>query len=416
MELFIDNKSRTKDLAYSEKNLFPIVPADRLLSSIQYAKLLNDIEKQINISQKLYHSLYKNLIDNFAEFVQILPIANHGKLGGLLSDGLQRAYYVLQKQDGDDELDSVWKYALFSAALLFNVAKVNEDRTVIISDKDGCFVRKWLSYEGAMTNDAKYYKIRHGGGMSAALGRRMTPLIASNLMPDSGFKLIAEKPQVLNAWLAILNDEYWDSGKYASVLNKVYERLRNFTLQKEFFVPVAVDATSSEKIALGEEFIEWFKESLQKGDVTVNKTDSKMHLITQGLLLEIPGVFQDFCNHNKLNIDWSVVVKQFGMLGFIPYDGKNYKIIQYETKKTISNLSLFAIKKAANDEAMNSKRMSQIGTYPNSTHIKNGVLLTHDAIEWLVRSEFFDFDDNIELINFDGNEQLEFELLTLLLS
>jgi len=415
MELFIDNKSKSQDLAYSEKSLFSIIPANRLLSSIQYAKLLNDIEKQVNISQKLYHSLYKDLIDNFVEFVQILPIDNHGKLGGLLSDGLQRAYYVLQKQDGDDELDSVWKYALFSAALLFNVAKVNKNRSVIISDKDGCFIRKWLPYEGAMANDAKYYKIRHGGGVSAALGRRMTPLIASNLMPDSGFKLIAEKQQILTAWLAILNDEYWDRSKYEPVLNKAYERLKNFTLQKEFFVPVAVDVTSSEKIALGEEFIEWFKESLQKGDFIVNKTDSKVHSITQGLLLEIPGVFQDFCNHNKLDIDWSVVVKQFSMLGFIPYDGKNYKIIQFEAKKTISNLSLFAIKKAANDEITNANRIAVTGTFPNSTHIKNGVLLTHDAIAWLIENEILDFDNNVELINFEGDEQLEFELLTLLL-
>lgn len=415
MELFIDNKSASKDLAYSEKSLFPIVPANRLSSSIQYAKLLNDIENQVNISQKLYYSLYKDLINNFVEFVQMLPITNQGKLGGLLSDGLQRAHYVLQKHGDEDKLNSSWQYALFSAALLFNVAKVNEERTVIISDKDGCFIRKWSPHEGAMANNAKYYKIRHGGGVPAALSRRITPLIASKLMPDSGFKLIAEKPQVLTAWLAILNDEYWDKSKYEPVLNRAYERLRNFTPQKNLFIPVAIDAFGPEKTALGEEFVEWFKESLEKSDITVNKTDSKVHLISQGLLLEIPGIFQDFCSNSKLDIDWSTVIKQFSMLGFIPYDGKKYNIIQYEAKKTITNLSLFAIKKAANDEATNKKRMAVTGTYPNSTHIKNGVLLTHDATEWLVKNKFFDFDDNLELINFDGNEQLEFELLALLL-
>jgi hypothetical protein len=413
MELFIDNKSKSLDLTYSEKSLFPIVPANKLLSSIQYAKLLNDIENQVNISQKLYQTLYKDLIDNFVEFVQILPITNHGKLSGLLSDGLQRAYYVLQKQDGENELDSIWKYALFSAALLFNVAKVNKGRTVIISDKDGSFIQKWLPYEGAMAS-AKYYKIRHGGGVSAALSRRMAPLIASKLMPGSGFKLIAEKPQVLSVWLAMLNNEYFDSGASELILNKAYERLRNFTPQKDFFIPIAVDVIGPDKTALGEEFIEWFKTNLEKGDITVNKTDSKVHLITQGLLLEIPGVFQDFCSYNKLNLDWSVIVKQFGMLGFIPYDGKNYKVKQYLAKKTISNFSLFAIKTAANDDAMNGKKIAQTGTFPNSTHIKNGVLLTHDAIAWLVGNEIFNFNNDVELMNCE-DEELEFELLTLLL-
>ncbi len=415
MELFIDNKSTSQDLAYSEKTLFPIIPANRLLSSIQYAKLLNDIEKQVNASQKLYQTLYKDLIDNFVEFVQILPITNQGKLGGLLSDGLQCACYVLQKQEEEkNDLGSIWKYALFSAALLFNVAKVNEDRTVIISDKDGGFIRKWLPYEGAMASSAKHYKIRRGGGVPAALSRRMTPLIASKLMPDSGFKLIAEKPQVLTTWLAMLNNEYSDRGEYELILNKAYERLRNFTPQKDFFVPVAVNVTGPEQTALGEEFIEWFRKALETGDITVNKTDSKVHLIAQGLLLETPGVFQNFCSYNKLNIDWSIVVKQFGMLGFIPYDGENYRVKQYLAKRTISNLALFTTKTTANDDAMNVGRIARTGTFPNSTHIKNGVLLTHDATTWLVENEIFNFNNDLELINCE-DEELEFELLTLLL-
>ena len=79
-----------------------------------------------------------------------LQLADEGLLRGMHAVQLQRA-------DAGDKAQHLIMYVLFSATL-FDVGHVLENRTIIISGKQGDFIRDWHPCEGAIQTKDGYYK------------------------------------------------------------------------------------------------------------------------------------------------------------------------------------------------------------------------------------------------------------------
>ncbi|KPJ68182.1 MAG: hypothetical protein AMJ43_01920 [Coxiella sp. DG_40] len=413
-KLFIEEEKkfrRSKKLGFDMKSLFPVVPASKLLSSIQHQKLLSDIESRVNLPKKYYRILYEKLIFNFVDLVQSFPASLKTlRWGSLLEEGLRRALFALQIQqeegDGSNLLDD---YVLFSAALLFDVAIVSENRSVIMTDKKGVFLKKWLPlYEGALVNKAGYCRIRCNGGYSPALSRRITPLYAFNLLPKPGLKWIAERPQILNNWLALLSDDYAESGGYRRILNRAQELLEDFIANENYELPVEVELVESD-FELGDEFSEWLSDGIENGDISVNDPNGKIQIIDGQLFLTTPGVFQEFADYKQLG-DWQTVYEQFRNLGYeslnedyiLQQNSIRESFIQNDSKAKEDNTTLFNRKKdVVNKGIANVGRAAALGTFIGSAIIKEGsgsgisytsgisnsVLLTPDATSWLAPAQ-----------------------------
>ncbi len=412
-KLFIEEEKKfrqSKKLGFDMKSLFPVVPASKLLSSIQHQKLLSDIESRVNLPKKYYRILYEKLIFNFVDFVQSFPASlKTMRWGSLLEEGLRRALFALQLQQEEGGSNLLDDYVLFSAALLFDIASVSENRSVIISNKKGVFIKKWLPlYDGALIDKAGYFRIRNNGGYSPALSRRITPLYAYNLMPKAGLKWIAERPRILNNWLALLSDDYIESGGYRRILNRAQELLKDFIANENYELPVEMESIESD-FDLGDEFSEWLSDGIENGDINVNDPNGKIQLIDGQLFLTTPGIFQDFADYKQLG-DWQSVYEQFRSLGYESLN-ENYVLqqnsireasIQDNSKTKESNTTLFSRKKdVVNKAAASVGRAAVLGTFIGSAIIKegsasgisytsgmpNGVLLAPDATSWLAPAQ-----------------------------
>ena len=92
-----------KSSYYSERTLIPMLPSDTLLSVPRYQKIIGEIRQSLDPTEEEFNTLYRQLIDNFITFVQLLPSNHGGKLGSVLSEGLWRALLTLQLQKSESE-------------------------------------------------------------------------------------------------------------------------------------------------------------------------------------------------------------------------------------------------------------------------------------------------------------------------
>lgn len=329
--MFLDNADKkSKSIrTFTERDIFPVVPAATLLKSIQREKILSDIRKFSGVPDEPYEELYQKLIVDFVEFVQLLPVNNEARLGSLLDEALLRGLYVLQlqQQEGEKgtEIEPVMNYVVFSAALMFDIGCVVENRTVVISERDGGYIKCWLPYEGAMRNVGEYYRIRRGGGISPWVSKKITALLARQLLPEAGFKWIAEDSYAFNVWLALLSNDNDSAGIFGMIFDKALELLRGFRTSQDFFMmPFEIDATEAEENALAEEFLEWLRKNLEAQKIAINSKDSLVHLTKEGLFIDKALAKQFVDAFKKRNASFATVFEQMRNLGFISGELKKY--------------------------------------------------------------------------------------------
>jgi len=297
-------------------------------------------------------SLYRQLTRNFAEFTQALPASNTSQFGSVLEEGLHRALYVLQlqKQESHDN-DPLTNYMIYSAALLYDVAKVAEEHTVFISKIDGEAVRIWLPHEGPLTQSAEYYRVRRGGGIGAWLGRKVTPILAHTLMPKDGYDWLAKNPKMLNIWLALLTDDHAGAEGFDLLLNKAELRLHRL-LKAGKFAQLDIDKLEPEGTKAAEAFLDWLREGLKNGTIKINDKDGLVHMTESGLFLQLAALvalFIRLASRYNMKYNAAQVYDQFKKLGIAPVVAGEYVITQAvdraaeaESTHNLTKSSMFA--------------------------------------------------------------------------
>ncbi|MCL5260137.1 MAG: DNA-binding domain-containing protein [Gammaproteobacteria bacterium] len=352
-------KVAKKPKSFEENSLFQIVPPEQLLSSLHREKMLNDIRAIVDAPKDHFSILYHHLISRFAEFVQILPTSNEDKLGSLLDYGLMRGLFVVQefKKDQDKKIDPRIMYVLFSATLLFDVGFAAGNRSVMISDKKGAYIKQWWPHKGAMTVEDGYYKIRRGGGYPPWLSRHVAVLLARQIMPEPGFSWIAKDSYALNAWIALLNNEQIGIEELRLYFDRASEMLEEFNLEHDITLSENVEITVPPETELGEEFLKWLQENIQNEKITVNKKDSYVHIVSEGIFIDTE-LFKLFVSENPKTLNWKTVLNQFNLLGLNTTENNAAKITKYvyanPTGKTAT--TMFSLKSAL--AAVHSKESS----------------------------------------------------------
>ncbi|OGT08229.1 MAG: hypothetical protein A2X78_00940 [Gammaproteobacteria bacterium GWE2_37_16] len=307
--------------AFSERSVFQVSDATELLSPAKRKKILTDIRTLSAAPEEHYIALYQTLIENFAQMTQVLPINNEARLFSLLDEGLLRGLYVLQlqqTQNNQNKPEPLINYILFSAALMFDIGYTTANRMVIISNKDGDFVREWSPFQGALQPEDGYYKIRRGGGMPAWLCRRTTPLLARQLAPGIGFNWITQDSYAFNTWLALLSDDKEGSGALGLIFNRAKEMLEEFKTTQDFynFVDITdINATEPKENELGEKFIEWLKQGIEAGSITINKPDSNVQVFAEGTVMRIESLLKSFISGSAATINMDRLCEQLERLG-----------------------------------------------------------------------------------------------------
>lgn len=298
---------------YQEQSLIPILAPEEMLQSLRIQKQLEQIQAKIKIPAEFYQEVYIPLFTCFADFVQLIPAIEGGILGSLLDEGLQRGLLALEAQDESAiaEADPLFTYALFTAALLLDLRQVWVNKKIMLADGKGTFIAEWSPLLATMQGaEATHYRIRHFRRPLFSLSPYLTILLAKQIIPDAGLAWLAGDLRLLNMWLAALTGDEEGGGGLTHFLKIAKLKLRAIEQKPRLIIPVEI--STPEETKLGEAFWVWLRQVVAEGEV--NAADPALHLTDEVVFLEVPKIFQEFCDKEKI-ADWKSVYQQFMQLG-----------------------------------------------------------------------------------------------------
>lgn len=344
---------------YSEASLFPVLSADQLVPVVDQKSYLAKLNETLQLPVEHFEALYKDLLTNFIEYVQILPDYYGGRLGSMIYEGMHRAHVAVQLLFDTHvaKPEPLFTYAVFSMALLLDIKRVMATQKVMISDEKGHYLFEWCPFNGSMLKRGEYFKIRPYAGHREAFLHAINPILAKDLLPEVGVAWLATDSTLFDMWVAVLSghaDWAGELGHIHKLLKKVMDELRAEQLDEGF---VEVESWVPEETAEGEKFWKWLKDGIDDGSITVNQKDSLVHVLDDGIYIDVPEVYQAYNHTYAAHRDWIVVQLQFNNLGLPMLSGYDYKHMQHFSEKSEAGarLGFLTSKQSVGHESMAAK-------------------------------------------------------------
>src|SRR3989338_9902095 len=191
---------------YEEGYLLPVLSGDELLFGHRHKGLMRQFRDLVEMSDADFACTYGELLENFMEFVQILPHKSNGILGSLLNYSLARTSAVFQKycQLRKSQTTPLLKFAVFSAALLKDVGRVISNQRIMETDEEGAFQKEWNPLSGPLVGQTKFYKMYPISASYLRIETEVTPLLARQLISRDAFLWLSSDWSVFSDWLAAL--------------------------------------------------------------------------------------------------------------------------------------------------------------------------------------------------------------------
>lgn len=296
--------------------LNPVKTAAVLLGQTKRQILLSRIKRTVSLEEAHYDALYQPVIEQFVEFAQVLPRQVGGKLGGLMDCGLVRANLALQAlQEENNPQDALYTYVIFTTALLRDLSKLISQQQVMICDQDGQYLSDWLPFEGSLLARADFYKVRFLDDRWLSLGKAAAPLLARQIMPEVGFLWIAENFELFQRWLSVFTGEGSRELEPIRHLLELTEKEIDHEIHKLHLPDLPIEVTYPQETALGENFLAWLAEGVEKNTLAVNQPDAFIHALESGEIFLDKQIFNLFCQRYALRVDWLTILKQVNRLG-----------------------------------------------------------------------------------------------------
>ncbi|WP_172464980.1 TraI domain-containing protein [Legionella birminghamensis] len=338
------------------KDLTKIITVEQILAEEKRNQLLQQITENCALEPARFDSICTTLIHNLVNHTQLLPETSnsyYSQPGGLIDHALNRTeaalnlfkqYLIVEENVSYSEEQKLWQYALLSAALLQGIGKLQIDLTVELFDNHGQFLKQWNPLLENLILVGSHYSYSFQKESDIEFRKRLNLLMARLLMPSSGFAWIASNPEVLQVWLALLNEDVYSAGTLGAILI----RADAIALQRYFNQQAArhygnrgrygrvstfggtPDSVSDIEQQIGIEFLQWLQKSLDSGIIMINKAPL---LMVPGGLLMCPEIFQLFVREHPEYKNWQAIQNAFLSLG-LHRKGPDATSLRFEHGKT----------------------------------------------------------------------------------
>jgi len=286
---FLEKASEASEAAEKTEVVKPhftyaVLNAEKLLQKKKYQGLLDQCVYLLDFTEEQKAIYFTPVVNNFVEFVQNLPETQNSYFsdeGGFIAHAFMRtaaalsmcrAYFQAEKKptnkDSLTATESLWMYVLFSAGIFCGVGRIFSDLTIELYDENQKHLDRWNPLTGSILKikkaafydydfeDLKYIDL---------FSRRLSVLMAKELMPAEGFEWISNDKEAFSLWLALLEENQRDGGTLSPFLvradamgiNTYFDEKR---MQREYMNldPAArdkIDDIAREKLAMEEKFL-----------------------------------------------------------------------------------------------------------------------------------------------------------------
>ena len=290
---------------YQLGQVLPVWPSAKLLAATRHQTLFHEIHELSALPEAHFKALYRPAINHYAEFVQVLAEEPSGGLGGLLNLGLARGVLALRQfatEAGSKiDADPLVNYAIFTAGLFFDVAKVISQQEIAICTNAGNYMQAWYPYLGSMVEQhLEFYKIYpYETSVYQALNHDAAALLARQMMPSEGFAWLSSDLELFIDWLASLRGEQGEGGRKISrwfsliCMEDILIFLKNLP-------QVPVEAITPAAPEFEDQMYIWLREGIANGSITVNTHEAGVHILDNGILYLNNELFKRFLEARKM--------------------------------------------------------------------------------------------------------------------
>ncbi len=318
-----------KGVIYKPGKLVPIFSSEELLRQKSHQFCLEQIQALSKLPAEHFTELYVSMVQTFAAYAQVLPREWDAPLSSLLNHSLERGLRVLQHLDQEHvAAGALERFAMFSAGLLCDLASIVTNQKVFITTEEGVAVKEWQPFAGPLhiNSDNKYYRLQALGKHFQRMERATLLLLLRQVIPDKAFLWLADNLKIFMEWLAALEDDESDGGRFRKIL-QLYE----FPVEENrpMRLPsIEVPLNDSAATQYADLFIEWLKKAIANGDVSVNGVDSDIMITDDGAFLD-KKIFKKFTDLYDVPVSMFTVYEQFGnLLGLNKLGGLDYRVEQ----------------------------------------------------------------------------------------
>lgn len=318
--------------------LTPIYEAGTLLNTAFRKDLLQKLQALLPL--EFYQDFYLPIIEQFAIYVQMLPIARQGPFSAsMLDHGISRAvyginlclsYFFPESKDfrslSLSDPKALWLYTLFSAALFLDIGNLLAYYQITLYRQDTLLTKPWIPFMGAMsTMGATAYCFDYTEKNWEGLQPLSNSCLAVSILEKApktqqGFFWITSCPETLEAWISVL------SGEGARLPTHSIMRLIPFADREAIDRWQVLHSSRSQKIGIfrsheslseqaipdrtqGERFLQWIREGIEKGAISVNSDDRSGARMTEAGVLIARYQLEEFSRQQGQDIQ--AVEQQF---------------------------------------------------------------------------------------------------------
>lgn len=315
--------SHPKLHTYEEGYLLPVLKGSELLFGQRHKGLLRQLRDLAELPPEDFDRSYGQLIQNFLEFVQVLPHKPNGILGSLCNYSLARATITFQKYCHARRLQTspLLKFAVFSAALLQDVALVMANQRIILVNDADEFVRDWNPFAGSLLTQTKFYKMYPISASYFHISAEVTPMLAKQLLSNELFLWLSDDLTIFSDWLSALLGQPGDESKQITFAVALIKRDDIFEILNTLDGAL-VDMQEPTDLKQAEDFFQWLKKGIATSEIAINTDDALVHVVQEGVLIE-RQLFKQYVDLYRLPIDYMKLAVLFGNLLGIPKKGGN---------------------------------------------------------------------------------------------
>lgn len=303
--------------SYQIGQVIPVFPSTKLLGNTRHQNLIQELLPLSQLDENRFKLLYRSAINQYVEFVQLIPEEVDTPLGGLLNVGLARAVLSLRQfcqdaQSKSESTDPLTLYAIFTASLFYDVAKAVSQQRVIVCNDVGFYHKEWFPYYGSLLEQStEYYKMYpYNNTVYQALNHESAAILARQLIPREGFIWLSSDLDLFIDWLESIRGEHRQEGRRVSralalVRKEDLQMLVKGLQQVNLELPSVKDLNSLDQFYL------WIQEGITNGEISINTKDAHVQYLEDGTLYINHELFKRFNETNKIPGDSQGLVREF---------------------------------------------------------------------------------------------------------
>nr|WP_158587188.1 MobH family relaxase [Motilimonas pumila] len=247
-------------------------------------RLLTRVKESVSITHHHWETLYLKLLNNFAEYVQLLPASDsnhHSYPGGLLDHSMEVMLYSLRlrrnvlypiggKEDLICKKSDIFTYAVATASLLHDVGKIITDQ--IVAYRQGQCSHIWIPALSKLPCDCTY-TYKHNPDSRHKLHQLAGLQLANRLLPIEGYKWLHSDQQIYLMWTQALASDH-AAGVMLDLISKADAESVKKNLGSDLKVSRNQNIQQSQKAntvsLLVRKMVAIVRQDLQNGDLKVN--------------------------------------------------------------------------------------------------------------------------------------------------